>query len=89
MLVSGRLQTTQWLDVQICHARPFVPRKFYGELLVTPKITNPRLPDRSLGSLAAMLHRKSGQGFLPSRQFSRQSLTGFDHKARSITEVMG
>jgi hypothetical protein len=47
-LGSGHLQTIQWLDVQICLARPFVPQKFYGELLVTPKITNPRQSDRDL-----------------------------------------
>jgi hypothetical protein len=54
-LANGHLRTTQWLDVQICHARLFVPRKFYGELLVTPPITNQRPPNRNLGSLAATL----------------------------------
>jgi hypothetical protein len=58
MLVNGRLQTTQWPDVQICHARRFVPRKFYGELLVTP--TNPRQREPSFGSLVATRLKSKG-----------------------------
>jgi hypothetical protein len=52
-LASVHLQTTQWLGVQICHVGRFVHRKFCGELLVTPKITKLRLPDRDL-SLTTM-----------------------------------
>lgn len=50
---------------------------------VDPGIIPGGIRDRAMRSS----ENESGRRFLPSRQFSRRSLTGFDLRARNITEV--